>query len=88
MSPAASTHSGFSAGSFRDMTRVARLDADMWAELFDMNHDALSEELSGLIGRLTEIKRAVDDRDSARLRALLDEGNRRKLLLIEREGSA
>ena len=88
MSPAAPAHSGFSAGSFRDMTRVARLDAGLWAELFDMNHDALSEELSGLIGRLTEIKKAVDDRDSARLRALLDEGNRRKLNLIEREGSA
>ena len=88
MSPAAPGHSGFSAGSFRDMTRVARLDADMWAELFDLNHDALSEELTGLIGRLSEIKRAVDDRDGARLRALLDEGNRRKLLLIEREGNA
>ena len=88
MSPTAPGHSGFSAGSFRDMTRVARLDADMWAELFDLNHDALSEELTGLIGRLSEIKRAVDDRDGARLRALLDEGNRRKLLLIEREGNA
>jgi prephenate dehydrogenase len=88
MSPAASGYAGFSAGSFRDMTRVARLDADMWAELFDLNRDVLSHELAGLIGRLSEIKRALDDRDTAALRALLDEGNRRKLSLIEGEGSA
>jgi prephenate dehydrogenase len=88
MSPSAPGHSGFSAGSFRDMTRVARLDADMWAELFDLNHDALSLELGGLIGRLQEIKHAVDGRDQARLCAILSEGNRRKLSLIEREGSA
>jgi len=87
MSPAALGHAGFSAGSFRDLTRVARLDADMWAELFDLNHDALSDELNGLIGRLSEMKEAVDARDQARLRALLDEGNRRKLQLLDKEGS-
>lgn len=88
MSPAAPGYAGFSAGSFRDMTRVARLDADMWTELFDQNRDALSDELSGLIGRLAEIKAAVDERDQAKLRALLGAGNRRKLDLLEKEGSA
>lgn len=88
MSPAAPGHDGFSAGSFRDLTRVARLDADMWTELFDLNHDALSDELGGLIERLTEMRCALDGRDQARLRALLSEGNRRKLQLIEREGKA
>jgi len=86
MSPAAPGHQGFSAGSFRDMTRVARLDADMWTELFDLNHDALSDELGALIARLTEMRRALDGRDLMRLRALLSEGNRRKLQLIEEEG--
>jgi prephenate dehydrogenase len=88
MSPAAPGYAGFSAGSFRDLTRVARLDADMWAELFDLNHDALSGELSGLIARLGEIKKAVDGRDQGRLRALLDEGNHRQLQLLGKEGSA
>ena len=88
MSPAAPDHTGFSAGSFRDLTRVARLDADMWAELFDMNRDALSCELDGLIGRLSEMKAAVDGRDLAKLRALLDAGNRRKLQLLGLEGKA
>ncbi len=87
MSPAAARHFGFSAGSFRDMTRVARLDADMWTELFDLNRDMLSAELSGLIARLTELRDALDGRDEARLRSLLEAGNRRKLQLIEKEGS-
>ena len=87
MSAAALEYSGFSAGSFRDMTRVARLDADMWAELFDLNHDALSEELGGLIERLEAIRQALGSRDQARLRAILDAGNRRKLSLIEGEGN-
>ncbi len=88
MSPVAPGHVGFSAGSFRDLTRVARLDADMWAELFDLNHDARSGELAGLIGRLHEIKTAVDERDQAKLRSLLGEGNRRKLQLLGKEGGA
>jgi prephenate dehydrogenase len=86
MSPAALGYSGFSAGSFRDMTRVARLDADMWAELFDLNRDALSHELTGLIGRLSEIKGSLDERDVEKLKALLDEGNLRKLSLTQGEG--
>jgi prephenate dehydrogenase len=87
MSSAANRHFGFSAGSFRDMTRVARLDPDMWAELFDLNRDMLSAELTGLIARLTELRDALDGRDGARLKALLEAGNRRKLRLIEREGN-
>jgi prephenate dehydrogenase len=68
------------------MTRVARLDADMWAELFDLNRDALSHELTGLIGRLSEIKGSLDERDVEKLKALLDEGNLRKLSLTQGEG--
>lgn len=85
MSPASPRHAGFSAGSFRDMTRVARLDADMWAELFLLNRDALSGELSGLIDRLLQIRQALDEGDGAGLRAILNEGNQRKLRLAEKE---
>ena len=42
----------FSAGSFRDMTRVARLDENMWTELFMENRDFLSEQLDILIENL------------------------------------
>ena len=77
-SPTAGSHKGFSAGSYKDLTRVAWLNPQMWAELFLENRDNLRFELDQLIGELEKYRRALegDDRDS--LTALLDEGRRRK----------
>jgi len=73
-SPLAPNHSGFSAGSFHDMTRVARLNERMWTELMMDNRQALSEELAGLIGRLQKYQAALDTADEAELMRLLKEG--------------
>ena len=73
-SPQAAHHSGFSAGSFQDMTRVARLKEDMWAELMLDNRDYLLDELSGLIQRLCDYRDALACGDSARLSEILREG--------------
>ena len=72
--PLAPKHKGFSAGSFRDMTRVARLNETMWTELFLENDDLLLTETQHLIDRLTEYRDALQNRDEERLRALLREG--------------
>ena len=72
--PLAKDHEGFSAGSFYDMTRVARLNPDIWTDLFLANKDALSSVLGGLIGRLSDFKKAIDAGDAARLRDLLARG--------------
>lgn len=72
--PLASRHRGFSAGSFRDMTRVARLNETMWTELFLENGDLLLAQTQDLIDRLTEYRDALRDRDEERLRLLLREG--------------
>ena len=77
-SPEAQKRRGFSAGSFQDMTRVARLDEDMWTELFLDDADYLTSELEVLVGHLTEYLDALKARDSARLRALLKEGRELK----------
>ena len=77
-SPEAQKRRGFSAGSFQDMTRVARLDEDMWTELFLDDADDLTSELEVLVGHLTEYLDALKARDSARLRALLKEGRELK----------
>ena len=77
-SPEARRRRGFSAGSFRDMTRVARLDEDMWTELMLDDADFLSGEVEGLIGRLREYAEALEQRDADRLRALLKEGREAK----------
>lgn len=72
--PLAPEHDGYSAGSFRDMTRVARLDPDMWTDLMLSNREALSEVLGGLIDRLSSCRRALDGEDAGVLRQFLSRG--------------
>ncbi len=77
-SPRAQVHRGFSAGSYKDLTRVARLNAPMWTELFLDNADNLSEEIGTLIDNLQAYKDAIDNNDAETLEALLAEGDRLK----------
>ena len=78
-SPMASSHFGFSAGSYRDLTRVARLNPQMWTELMMDNRDLLKVELDGLIERLKEYSKALGEGDEKALYDLLDEGNQLKI---------
>ena len=77
-SPEAPKRRGFSAGSFRDMTRVARLDENMWTELFLDNADYLSAELDVLMEHLQEYSKALKAKDADALRALLKDGREKK----------
>lgn len=77
-SPSAQLHHGFSAGSYKDLTRVARLSPGMWTELFLENADNLSSEIGFLIDSLSAYKDAIDDGDADTLRELLAEGDRLK----------
>ncbi len=79
-SPTASQFMGFSAGSFRDMTRVARLSPEMWTELTIDNADFLVGEIDNIIGSLTEYKTALKEKDKQKMKALLADGNEKKLL--------
>ena len=78
-SPMASSHFGFSAGSYRDLTRVARLNPTMWTQLMMDNRDLLKYELNGLIARLTEYHKALESGDEDALYQLLKEGNDLKI---------
>lgn len=77
-SPCALGHKGFSAGSYRDMTRVATLNEDMWTELFLDNRVPLAEELDGLIERLQAFSAAIKAADKAGLRTMLRTGREQK----------
>ena len=77
-SPEAQRRRGFSAGSFQDMTRVARLDENMWTELFLDDADYLVKELDILIENLTAYSNALKSGDAERVRALLKEGRELK----------
>ena len=77
-SPESQEQFGFSAGSFRDMTRVARLDEDMWTVLMMDNADYLSSQVDILIKNLQKYQDALHRRDADKLHELLKKGREMK----------
>ena len=72
--PTAQNHKGFSAGSYKDLTRVAWLNENMWTELFMENKEPLLFELDHIITSLTQYRDAIAKDDPDTLRALLRDG--------------
>lgn len=77
-SPTAMEHRGFSAGSFRDMTRVAAINAEMWSEIMVSNRDHLLSELDRLTDSLSDFRRTIAGGDTAALADMLRRGAERK----------
>ena len=77
-SPTAQNHRGFSAGSYKDLTRVAWLNPQMWAELCMENRDNMLSELDSYIRSLQAYRDALENQDLQLLTDLLDEGRKRK----------
>lgn len=77
-SPTAMHHRGFSAGSYKDLTRVAWLNETMWTEIFMDNRDNLIKELDSIMHSLGEYREALADEDRKRLWQLLHEGKMAK----------
>lgn len=85
-SPSLLKQAGFSAGSFKDLTRVAKLNEDMWTELFLMNKEPLTDEIDHIIARLTEYRDAISQNNAQRLHDLLKEGRELKELSNNTKG--
>ncbi len=77
-SPRAEVHKGFSAGSYKDLTRVAKLSENMWTELFFENKDNLINEIDFIINSLAQYRDALSENDRDKLCSLLREGRERK----------
>ena len=75
-----SEYMGFSAGSFRDMTRVARMSSDMWTELVQENKVNLIREMDDFIDTMSQFRQSLVDGDIERTRALFENGNQKKLV--------
>ncbi|OUO92273.1 prephenate dehydrogenase [Cloacibacillus sp. An23] len=73
-SPRAQEHAGYSAGSYADLTRVAKLNPSMWTELFIDNRDFLMNEIDLMIKHLSEYREALEASDGRRLASLLAKG--------------
>ena len=73
-SPSLKKQGGFTGGSFQDLTRVAKLNEEMWTTLFLLNQGPLVEEIDCILARLAEYREAIAAGDADRLCALLREG--------------
>ena len=82
-SPSALIHKGFSAGSYKDLTRVAYLNEDMWSELFLENRDNLINEIDSIVENLIQYRIAMENNDREGLAGLLRDG---KLLKEQIDG--
>ena len=78
LSPLAPSHPGYSAGSYRDVSRVARINADMWADLFVDNKEALVREIDDLVSNLMQFKYNIVNEDSQALKDLMNKANKIK----------
>ncbi len=83
LSPSCPNHNGFSAGSYRDVSRVANINSKLWSELFLENKEPLVEELDILIDNITKIIDAIKAEDKDSLAELLEQGHRVKEMLGE-----
>lgn len=83
LSPSCPNHKGFSAGSYRDVSRVANINSSLWSELFLENRQPLVEELDILIENITKISDAIKSENKEKLTALLEQGHKVKTDLGE-----
>ncbi len=77
-SPLAPQHSDFSAGSYRDVSRVAKINGRMWNELFIDNKEPLTREIDDLVKNLNLFKDAINREDAEELIRLMDKANKIK----------
>ena len=78
LSPLAPYHPGFSAGSYRDVSRVARINGEMWSELFISNKEPLIKEIDDLVLNLERFKDAIKEEDGKKLIELMSKANKIK----------
>lgn len=77
-SPRAVEHRGFSAGSYRDLSRVSKLNVRLWSELFLENADYLADEIELLSANLLKYSEAIRANDREKLEELLRDGSESK----------
>lgn len=75
LSPLSPMHPGYSAGSYRDVSRVARINAEMWSDLFIDNKDALVREVDDLVSNLMKFKYNIINEDRQALCDLMNKAN-------------
>ena len=70
----------FTGDSFRDLTRIARINDIMWSELFVANKSALLEQMTLFIDKFNELKTMLETEDVDSMRAMMRHSTERRAL--------
>lgn len=70
----------FTGDSFRDLTRIARINDLMWSELFVANKDALLKQMNLFIDKFTELKTMIEQEDIPNMRKMMQHSTARRAL--------
>lgn len=70
----------FTGDSFRDLTRIARINDEMWSELFIENKTALLEQMDLFLSTFTDLRTMIETEDVAAMRALMRYSTERRAL--------
>lgn len=70
----------FTGDSFRDLTRIARINDLMWSELFVANKDALLKQMNLFIDKFTELKTMIEQEDIPNMRKMMQHSTVRRAL--------
>ncbi len=84
-SETAARHEGLSAGSFRDMTRVAALNDNMWSEIFLDNKDFLLSEIDNLIKHLDDYRQAIAANDREAIAAMMRDSTHKRAVYFHNQ---
>ena len=84
-SDTAARHEGLSAGSFRDMTRVAALNDRMWSEIFLDNQDYLLSEIDGLIRHLQDYRNAIASNDQEAISDMMKDSTHKRAVYFHNQ---
>ena len=77
-SPTAANHAGFSAGSYKDLTRVAKLNEDMWTELFLENRDELLSQMDLFLEKFRTLRDDLAAGDTEAMKEMMRLSTRRR----------
>lgn len=73
------THlAAYTGDSFRDLTRIARINENLWSELFLLNKDVLTQEIDGFILELTRVRDRIQNDDQEGLKELMVNSTHRR----------
>lgn len=83
--PGAERFAEYTGDSFRDLTRIARINETMWAELFLWNRENLIDEIDGFTARLQALKSYLQQGDRAALEEMFRQSTRARAAFDKKE---